>query len=272
MMHNGWAMPVDRALLNVDDRPRLVRRVVDPVDAYFLEAARSDTLVRLRRATRLWGTRRLTGARDDRSGPLFPIVLALFVLLLSGTSTARGGEPDLRPELDPRGGLAAWALTPAGDLWLGTRAGYAYTSRDGNWSWEEVEVSERRIGPGEFFGDSLTEVRFFDERRGFFAGWIGEHQNVIWRTSDGGKTWVESRLPQQTFWVYDAQVTADGIAWLVGSSGDLVYSEDYGRSWRPLTRPFESQSTRSNTVHFLGDGLGVVGALSDGLALTRDGG
>jgi len=135
-----------------------------------------------------------------------------------------------------------------------------------------VEVSERRIGPGEFLGDHLTEVRFFDERRGFFAGWIGEHQNLIWRTSDGGKTWVKSRLPQQTLWVYDAQVTADGIAWLVGSSGDLIYSEDYGKSWRLLTRPFEPQSTRSNTVHFLGDGLGVVGALSDGLALTRDGG
>jgi len=200
------------------------------------------------------------------------IFASVFGLSLLAASAVRAAEPDLRPELDPRGELAAWALTPAGDLWLGTRAGYAYVSRDGNRSWEEADVSERRIGPERFLGDHLTEVRFFDERRGFFAGWVGENQDVIWRTSDGGKTWVKSRLPLKTFWVYDAQVTADGIAWLVGSSGDLIYSEDYGKSWRLLARPFESQSMRSHTVHFVGEGLGVVGALSDGLVLTRDGG
>ncbi len=60
MGHNGRAMAVDRILLNVADGPRLVRRVIDPADVYFLEAERGDTLVRLRRAERLRDARRLS--------------------------------------------------------------------------------------------------------------------------------------------------------------------------------------------------------------------
>jgi DNA-binding LytR/AlgR family response regulator len=59
-------MALDRVLLHLRRGPRVVKRVVNPADVYFLEADGGDTLVRLRGARRLRDVRRLAAV-----APLF---------------------------------------------------------------------------------------------------------------------------------------------------------------------------------------------------------
>lgn len=200
-------------------------------------------------------------------------IAAALVALAASAGHLPASVSDLRPELDPTGRIEGLAVSPSGELWFGTGSGHAYASFDFNRSWQEVAVTPRRDDPGppySFDSDHLDRFRFFDEHRGLVAGYIGEAKDTVFRTSDGGRTWSPVGLPSN-LWVYDAQVTAAGLAWLVGSTGEVLHSEDFGLTWRALTSPFDS-SSRSHSVHFDSPQHGMVGALKDALAVTSDGG
>jgi photosystem II stability/assembly factor-like uncharacterized protein len=200
------------------------------------------------------------------------IAAALFAIAASAGDLP-ASAPDLRAELDPTGRIDDLAISPSGQLWFGTATGHAYASFDLNRSWQEMAVTARRDDPGppySFDTDQLGRFVFFDEQRGLVVGYIGKAKDTVYRTSDGGRTWSPVLLPS-SLWVYDAQATAAGLAWLVGSTGEVLHSEDFGLTWRALASPFDS-SSRSHSVHFDSPLYGVVGALKDSLAVTSDGG
>jgi photosystem II stability/assembly factor-like uncharacterized protein len=200
-------------------------------------------------------------------------IAAALVVLATTAGDLPASAPDLRPELDPTGRIDDLAISPSGQLWFGTATGHAYASFDLNRSWQEVAVTARRDDPGPPYSwdtDQLGRFRFFDEHRGLVVGYIGKAKDTVYRTSDGGRTWSTVLLPS-SLWVYDAQATAAGLVWLVGSTGEVLHSEDFGLTWRALASPFDS-SSRSHSVHFDSPQHGVVGALSDALAVTSDGG
>ncbi|HEV8114240.1 MAG TPA: YCF48-related protein [Planctomycetota bacterium] len=168
-------------------------------------------------------------------------------------------------------GARAFAASPGGDLWICSRDGRAYVSHDWNQSWSEVEIQAEKPGELGLGGDELEHLRFFDDQRAILAGYIGnKDKDSILRTVDGGRTWSYVRLPIAE-WVYDAQVDASGHAWLVGSTGDLLASEDFGATWTVAGQPFDGLY-RSASVYFWSRENGVVGALSNGLKITSDGG
>lgn len=179
---------------------------------------------------------------------------------------------DLRPELEVTGRVEEISLAPDGGLWVATAMGNLYRSEDGGRTWAEANVPSRKITAEQFFGDDLDRVTFFDERRGMISGYIGEEQDRVLLTADGGETWTPAQLPVSGFWAYDAQATADGHAWLVGSDGSVLRSDDYGRTWRALTLPFDEEE-RTSSVHFASPENGVAGTLFSGdIAVTRNGG
>lgn len=164
------------------------------------------------------------------------------------------------------------SMSPSGALWLGTAMGRAYRSDDGGRSWSEAAVLSRQVDANRFLADSLDQLTFFDERRAMFSGYIGEEQNQILLTSDAGTTWEAIALPDGGFSVYDAQATSDGHAWLVGSSGTVLRSDDFGRKWRTLAQPFD-EDERTMSVWFESPRLGVVASLFGGeIAITKNGG
>lgn len=199
--------------------------------------------------------------------------LAVVLLAATAPSLVVAAEPDFRGELEVDGCVSSIEITPSGALWIVTGTGNAYVSRDGNTSWREATIAPPPADPADPlpFYDSLDQVRFFDETRGIASGYLSKSgENHVFRTEDGGKTWSLGELPEE-LWVYDSQVTPQGLAWLVGSTGDVLMSADYGRTWRRLKPPFDSES-RSHSVHFLDRNSGVVGSLDGQLKLTRDGG
>jgi MYXO-CTERM domain-containing protein len=61
-------------------------------------------------------------------------------------------------------------------------------SVDGGQTWKELPIPASKLGST----DGLTAVRFFDGCEGWLLGSAGtDSASVLWRTTDGGKTWVE---------------------------------------------------------------------------------
>ena len=197
------------------------------------------------------------------------VLIAGLGLTFSSTPAA---EPDLRPELVVNGRLDTIEVNSKGEIWFGTATGHVYRSADWNTTWNEITVPFRQYWPGNYSAsyDSINHVRFFDAQHAIIAGYMGDSQDVVYRTVDGGAGWSSVRLPA-SLWVYDARTTTDGLAWLVGSDGSLLFSEDFGASWSALKAPFD-QISRSHSVQFVSRSLGVVGSLHGSLKITRDGG
>jgi photosystem II stability/assembly factor-like uncharacterized protein len=199
-------------------------------------------------------------------------ILAACVLAL-GVLPLGAATPDLRPELDPVGLIERLGWTPGGALWFGTEAGQVYVSRDGGRGWAEVPVSPLRARHQKDYaamvsGDILDTVEFFDDRHGLAVGYAHGRKQMGYRTADGGATW--KAIPfQGNLLVKDLQVTPEGRAWIVGFSGEVLASEDYGATWRVLSRPSE-EDTSFNSVQFTSPADGLVSA--DKLYRTVDGG
>jgi photosystem II stability/assembly factor-like uncharacterized protein len=207
-----------------------------------------------------------------------PLIFSLMslVVLIGACGTAHTGdvsvEPDLRPELVVSGRLDTIEVNSKGEIWFGTATGHVYRSADWNTTWNEVSAPNRQYWPGNYSSsyDSINHVRFFDAQHAIIAGYMGDSQNLVYRSVDGGATWSSVTLPA-SLWVYDARTTIDGLAWLVGSDGSLLFSDDFGASWSALKAPFD-QISRSHSVHFVSRSVGIVGSLHGSLKITRDGG
>lgn len=199
-------------------------------------------------------------------------ILAFLLTLACACSTLAEGR-DSRPELDVQGRVAEISVSPTGNLWIATPMGHAYRSDDGGRTWAEARVPSRKMRlPESLFSDHLDHVTFFDERRAMISGYIGENNDRVFLSDDAGKTWTAATLGVDGFWAYDAQATSDGHAWLVGSTGAVLRSDDYGRTWRTLTRPFDPDE-RTMSVWFETPESGVVATLFSGeIAVTTDGG
>lgn len=177
---------------------------------------------------------------------------------------------DTRGEFEVRG-IQAFAISPGGDIWAGSADGRLYVSRDWNKSWSEVAIGTHRDDEFGLSNEELDHLGFFDSEHALLAGYIGgDQRDEVLRTQDGGRTWTRAKLPHD-IWVYDMKVSPDGHAWIVGSTGGLYVSADYGATWKATIAPFDGES-RSNRVDFTTANRGAVGGLSGGLRWTEDGG
>jgi photosystem II stability/assembly factor-like uncharacterized protein len=93
-------------------------------------------------------------------------------------------------------------------------------------------------------------LSFVDPARGFLGAWDGNHQPTIYRTTDGGRTWVGSNLPDPPgfrtqaggFTLRAGLVHAFGTTLLVqafdqNQPGSYVFrSSDGGAAWSPIAR------------------------------------
>ena len=179
-------------------------------------------------------------------------------------------EDAYRDHLELKGGADHIVINSAGHLWLGTNQGQLLRSTDRSSSWDVIPCPGR--APGEFGlgGDKLEHVGFFDSTRAIVAGYIGENQDAIFRTGDGGETWSIVDLPVD-LWVYDCQTSSEGTGWLVGSTGDILFTRDHGETWERTNTPYDGV-TRSQSVHFVSEKEGIVGANHNRIHYTSDGG
>lgn len=210
--------------------------------------------------------------------------VSLLALAASGSAQPQGSHPldtplpvgasDARWEFDIVGRVSELSVQPGGRVWMGTMVGELYDADriDGDWSRRiSVPTDDVLMMMG---GDGINRVSFFTASTAIATGYIdgpdGRAHDALLRTTDAGETWERVQLPAD-LWVYTAQVTPSGEAWIGGSTGDLLYSADFGASWSKKTAPFDG-SSRLHALHMTTSTDGIAGALHNALRWTSDGG
>jgi photosystem II stability/assembly factor-like uncharacterized protein len=179
---------------------------------------------------------------------------------------------DPRPELDIYGGVDELSSTPSGRLWLATRAGHTYHADDLTADWIEGSLL---LDEGELLSVShpIDRITFFTDEIGFASGYLSTEEygpeDKIFRTEDAGRTWHAVDFGDSE-WIYDVFSRENGEAWMGGSEGSFLYTNDFGRTWNKRSSPFKSM--RTNVIYMEDSNLGVVGALDNGIKVTRNNG
>jgi len=161
------------------------------------------------------------------------VLCLLCVLLVSARS---GADATQLPVVD--GGLhwvqkcANQGITfrAATDGWLRSACGDLYRSDDQGRTWRELPadappVSLFRRSPTPGSVGPISFVTWLSESVGLIGG-LAAH---IARTTDGGKTWTEVRVPTQDGIWNEAHV--ENRVWLCDGRGGLIRSDDGGLSW-----------------------------------------
>jgi len=130
---------------------------------------------------------------------------------------------------------------------------YATTSTGDSWS------------EGGGFAGYGAALEFASESVGFIGGLIGK----VWRTTDGGASWIE--LPEATVgggtmmdsdFVADIAISPDGqTVWVLGASGECAVSDDQGNSWSKVELDLLA-GTSITAGALLGDSVWIVGGTS----------
>lgn len=179
---------------------------------------------------------------------------------------------DQRSEVNLKGDPRELSIAPDGSLWLTTREGIRtrgiYRAPEVGASWSEVAIELADENP---HGDTIDRFSFFSPKVGIATGYIGEYRDQYLRTVDGGKSWHREQVGSSFEWIYDVFVGDGGRAWMGGSKGRFLYTDDAGESFTAKTPPFD-HSTRTYSIFMASPKVGVVGSLSDGIKLTDDGG
>jgi len=123
----------------------------------------------------------------------------------------------------------------AGDSQVAAAAGY--TSSSGNAQAIYAHTADGATWAESGFTGFASAVEFVDASTGYMGGLIGK----VWKTTDGGASWVEipaaavggTLMDSET--IADVVVAEDGaIVWIIGASGRCSHSEDFGATWERI--------------------------------------
>lgn len=184
-------------------------------------------------------------------------------------SPPQSERQDSRGELDVVGDVSELSISPSGRLWLTTSVGESFWADAIDGDWQPGSLSVKRGERSE--GNKIDRITFFDASHAIATGYLGPRRDTLYRTSDGGQSWVPIDFGESE-WIYDAHATTAGRAWIGGSRGNLLFTDDFGDSWSALTPPFDT-SHRTHAIFMDRDGRsGVVGSVRNALKTTDDGG
>ncbi len=130
-----------------------------------------------------------------------------------------------------------WVLT-----WLFSDGDGISISRDGGDTWTFVPIA----------ADRLADMAFTTDDVGVVVGQRGE----IFRTTDGGETWIRAIAPPGPT-LLDVEFVDESRGWAVGEAGTVLTTTDGGLTWTP--EPSGAAATLSDAT-FLSTGRGWAAA------------
>lgn len=192
------------------------------------------------------------------------------ILLLFVVSTIFGQERDTLADLGIAGRVNEISVSHDQTVWLTTAIGKTFYNRDTNSTWsygeEFKDTSQAWINR-----PNLERISFFNKDTAIMTGYIKgtKHKNNgYYYTVDACRTWELMEFDGSS-WIYDVFIGRDGRAWMGGSSGEILYSEDNGINWMKLNSPFDS-SSRMHYMYMLNNNEGISGALRSEIYLTSN--
>lgn len=164
------------------------------------------------------------------------------VVSRSMSLTGRPGTPD-NPGNCGDTGLSTSGASHAPVLWLTGASNFAscvYRSTDGGKRW----TSGGLVDPSRGWGGEAWSPVFSTDSRGSLVAWRGTPRGSVaafYSTSNGGRTWVERRLPSSTSGPVDV---VSATTWVMAAGTKLYLSINGGFSWSsvPTTLDFSGPS------------------------------
>ena len=194
------------------------------------------------------------------------LLFLLFVLGLKGMSAQvlpSVEARDYRAVLDPSGRIDEISVSPRGNLFLSNCFGEVYYTSNIDSNWHMMEVAGGLA--------NLERISFFNADTAILTGYIQSEKHEksgYFLTYDGGRTWKKGDLGESG-WFYEVSIDDDGHAWLGTSKKTLLYSDDFGKSFKKIEVPFK-KSDRIYALHMADTQRGMVGSNDNEILITEN--
>lgn len=170
------------------------------------------------------------------------------------------------------GAVSELGISPSEEIWIGTRAGNVYYTRQIGELWHYGPFTSKdeysHSGNGSFDRVSFLSVDTM-MISGFIHGDNG-NQDFIYRSVNHGKTWDRVRFGNSS-WLDAAYVNKNGKAWMSGSSQLIYHTSDYGKTWKTFPKVEQTGNLRFSTIYFTSDEkTGLFGSFWNVLYRTND--
>lgn len=133
-----------------------------------------------------------------------------------------------------------------------------------------VESLKAKIKFTEF--DKLDHIAKFNKDTILVAGYLSNSdsnkKNVVYLTTDKGTNWEKYYFDGDA-WIYNIHFENNGKIWMGGSDNYIHFSNNYGKKWKKLPKPFLPVN-RVLSIYMKDSLNGFAGGLSNGLAFTND--
>ena len=185
------------------------------------------------------------------------IVLLLSLLHPQGDSS--------RPELS---GIsqAPIRVAPDGSYWSGKNNGMLFVSRDRGATWQSCSVPVNKNESYFLNADRLEEVHFLTDDVGIVVGSFSGKYGYL-RTQTGGANWSFHEFPSSML-PSGVSVASNGDVWVFGGTGEILFSNDLGKNWTLLTRPF-IDAIQVSSLSFQSATSGIVGGGHNRIRVTK---
>lgn len=188
-------------------------------------------------------------------------------------------EKDRRAELNPSGGINEISISPDEKVFLVTSMGDIYYANNIYSSFHRSQKLTYKIEQGNKIINNyprLDRISFFNNDTAIITGYIQSDSNNY--SNQNGYYLTENRTKdckrlcfekKESEWIYDVFLMSNGLVWMGGSSGNILFTSNFGKSWRKLNSPFY-KSSRTHSIYMINSNEGISGALENSIYITKD--
>ena len=188
-------------------------------------------------------------------------------------------EKDRRAELNHSGGINEISISPDEKIFLVTSMGDIYYANNIYSSFHRSQKLTYKIEKKNKINNDyprLDRISFFNNDTAIITGYIQSDSNEY--SNQNGYYLTENRTKdckrlcfekKESEWIYDVFIISNGLAWMGGSSGNILFTSNFGKSWRKLNSPFD-KSSRTHSIYMINANEGISGTLNNYIYITKD--
>ncbi|MBR1775152.1 MAG: hypothetical protein IJ759_06455 [Bacteroidales bacterium] len=171
--------------------------------------------------------------------------IAVFILCFCQIICAQEWDFGKLQKANYRYAIYQTVISPKGNIFVLTRGGEIFRANNENSPLELVFNITTYNKKNKEFLIYFDQIMFFNSDTAIITGnmdyWLDRFNSRKYylTTYDGGKTWKRRKFPKNNHYDIDkACINQKGECWAVNTNGTIFYSNNYGKSFKILSKPF----------------------------------